>query len=90
MRSPRALFAKKSGSAAILKNLASFKNECPSTKIRGPGLPSAVSESSDDAMFLNFFASSQLMGAQWLSGRVLELRLRGRGFEPHRRQCVMS
>ena len=23
-------------------------------------------------------------GAQWLSGRVLDSRLRGRGFEPHR------
>ena len=25
------------------------------------------------------------MGAQWLSGRVLDLRLRGHGFKPHRR-----
>ena len=38
MNSPIALFAK-SGGAAILKNLASFKNESPSTKIRGSGLP---------------------------------------------------
>ena len=30
------------------------------------------------------------MGAQWLSGRVLDLRPRGRGFEPHRRHCVVS
>ena len=29
-------------------------------------------------------------GAQWLSGRVLDSRLRGRGFEPHRRHCVVS
>ena len=29
-------------------------------------------------------------GAQWLSGRVLDLRRRGRGFEPHRRHCVLS
>ena len=28
-------------------------------------------------------------GAQWLSGRVLDSRLRGRGFEPHRPQCVV-
>ena len=27
-------------------------------------------------------------GAQWLSGRVLELRQRGPGFEPHRRHRV--
>ena len=29
-------------------------------------------------------------GAQWLSGRVLDSRLRGRGFEPHRHHCVVS
>ena len=29
------------------------------------------------------------MEAQWLSGRVLDSRLRGRGFEPHRRHCVV-
>ena len=31
----------------------------------------------------------QLKGAQWLSGRVLASRPRGRGFEPHRRHCVV-
>ena len=29
-------------------------------------------------------------GAQWLSGRVLNSRPKGRGFEPHRRHCVVS
>ena len=29
----------------------------------------------------------QILGAQWLSGRVLDLRQRGHGFEPH---CVVS
>ena len=28
-------------------------------------------------------------GVQWLSGRVLDSRLRGRGFEPHRHHCVV-
>ena len=28
-------------------------------------------------------------GAQELSGRVLDSRQRGRGFEPHRRHCVV-
>ena len=28
-------------------------------------------------------------GAQWLSGRVLDSRPRGRGFEPHRCHCVV-
>ena len=30
------------------------------------------------------------MGAQWLSGRVLDSRPKGRGFEPHRRHCLVS
>ena len=30
------------------------------------------------------------MGAQWLSSRVLALRPRDRGFEPHRRHRVLS
>ena len=29
-------------------------------------------------------------GAQGLSGRVLDSRPKGRGFEPHRRHCVVS
>ena len=29
------------------------------------------------------------VGAQWLSGRVLDSRLKGHGFEPHRRHCVV-
>ena len=31
-----------------------------------------------------------MTGAQWLSGRALDSRPRGRGFEPHRRHCVVS
>ena len=31
-----------------------------------------------------------LEGVQWLSGRVLDSRPRGLGFEPHRRHCVVS
>ena len=33
---------------------------------------------------------SKTRGAQWLSGRVLESRPKVRGFEPHRRHCVVS
>ena len=32
----------------------------------------------------------KLEGAQWLSGRALDSRPKGRGFEPHRRHCVVS
>ena len=39
---------------------------------------------------LQFPASQHSWGAQWLSGRVLDSRPRGRGFEPHRRHCVVS
>ena len=28
-------------------------------------------------------------GVQWLSGRVLDSRPKGRGFEPHQRHCVV-
>ena len=31
----------------------------------------------------------EIIGAQWLSGRVLDLRPRGRGFEPHGRHCIV-
>ena len=30
------------------------------------------------------------LGAQWLTGRELDLRLRVCGFEPHLRHCVLS
>ena len=33
--------------------------------------------------------SMHMQGAQWLSGRVLDSRPRGRGFEPHGRLCVV-
>ena len=38
------------------------------------------------------YASMQAgaQGAQWLSGRVLDSRPKGRGFEPHQRHCVVS
>ena len=31
-----------------------------------------------------------IVGALWLSGRVLDSRPKGHGFEPHRRHCVVS
>ena len=34
--------------------------------------------------------SAFMWGAQWLSGRVLDSRPKGCGFEPHRRHCVVS
>ena len=35
-------------------------------------------------------AYDMYQGAQWLSGRVLDSRPRGRRFEPHRRHYVVS
>ena len=34
--------------------------------------------------------NSAMMGAQWLSGRVLDLRPKGRRFKSHRHHCVVS
>ena len=36
------------------------------------------------------FEQEKIYGAQWLSGRVLDSRPKGRGFEPHRRHCVVA
>ena len=33
--------------------------------------------------------TSYFLGAQWLSGRVLDSRPKGRRFEPRRRHCVL-
>ena len=33
--------------------------------------------------------ATNAVGAQWLSGRVIDSRPRGRGFEPHWRHCVV-
>ena len=38
--------------------------------------------------FIYFFKLS--VGAQWLSGRVLDSRPKGRGFKTHRHHCVVS
>ena len=40
-----------------------------------------------DLLFSKITLSGQ--GAQWLSGRVLDSRPKGSGFEPHRRHCVV-
>ena len=39
---------------------------------------------------LQMFVTIKPVGAQWLSGRVLDSRPKGRGFEPHRCHCVVS
>ena len=40
-------------------------------------------------MFTIKIISSKYKVAQWLSGRVFDLRPRVRGFEPHQRHCVV-
>ena len=40
--------------------------------------------------YLVYKVIRDLKGAQWLSGRVLDSRPRGRWVEPHRRHCVVS
>ena len=41
-------------------------------------------------MIIVFTILQRGLGAQWLSGRALDSRPKGRGFEPHRRHCVVS
>ena len=40
------------------------------------------------AVYILIF-NNNYKGAQWLIGRVLDSRPKGRGFEPHRRHCVV-
>ena len=40
-----------------------------------------------DTHWIDIF--KKYMGAEWLSGRVLDSRLKDRGFEPHRCHCVV-
>ena len=40
-------------------------------------------------VLLDISSLAIIEGAQWLSGRVLDLRPKGRGFEPHRRHCIV-
>ena len=42
------------------------------------------------SIFHNIFKYMIFQGALWLSGRVLNSRPKGPGFEPHRRHCVVS
>ena len=60
--------------------LSSYHNICSSNKKRG------------NIFIYAYRLGDQhdaLMGAQWLSGRVLDSRPKGCGFEPHRRHCVV-
>ena len=36
------------------------------------------------------FSNQHIKGALWLSGKVLDSRLRGSGFEPNQRHCIVS
>ena len=44
----------------------------------------------DNVSFVSGVCVQLAVGAQWLSGRVLDSRPKGRGFEPHRRHCIVS
>ena len=49
-----------------------------------------LSNTGPDPLKITKLPSQHGWGAQWLSGRVLDLRPKGRGFEAHRRHCVVS
>ena len=42
-------------------------------------------DSSESLLLIN-----EKVGTQWFSGRALDSRPKGSGFEPHRRHCVVS
>ena len=46
-------------------------------------------KNSKKSMYHYHLVIKQNQGAQWLSGRVLDSKPRGHGFEPHWRQCVV-
>ena len=49
-----------------------------------------VSKSLDTDQYFGFpDLGPKHFGAQWFSGRVLDSRPRGRGFEPHRHHCIV-
>ena len=76
----------------------------PLKKLSGSALASCLSEStlfSKDIKFEkvtyimhlllnNLFWKKTVKWVKWLSGRVLDSRQRGRGFEPHWRHCIVS
>ena len=53
-------------------------------------VPSPLPRSSQGQSHINLELSCKNLGAQWLSGRVLDSRLRGCKLEPHWRHCVVS
>ena len=75
--------------------LSSAENYMCVLDIKAPDMTEA-----DDSFFYIFyvvmenkacyFCMKQIEeGTQWLSGRVLNSRRRGRGFKPHRRHCIV-
>ena len=54
-----------------------------------PALSDNWSWKSIFGLFESGLFTQVLQGAQWLSGRVLDSRPKGCGFEPHRRHCVV-
>ena len=62
----------------------------PTLKLKSAVVTLVIRSRSSKSNFLSpNNVSMHLEGAQWLSGRVLDSRPRGRGFEPHRRHCVV-
>ena len=65
-----------------------FSSGGTKTLIRLRGYPNC-SEFSLYAHANVYLMQNTRLGAQWLSGRVLDSRPKGRGFEPYQRHCVV-
>ena len=73
-----------------------FKGLAPIKEVKGPDIYdlilSTVLSMAKIVLSLMRFCSvspGSMQGAQWLNGRVLDSRWRGRGFEPRRRHSVV-
>ena len=75
------------------QNILQANSECPDQTTSDLDLHSGLQTSHHKlclfVLLLYILVNNQSWGAQWLSGRVFDSRPRGRGFEPHRRHCVV-
>ena len=66
-----------------LTTKAQVSFQCSKTCVKGP------LKKRQNKFLTKKIYTVHIVGAQWLSGRVLNSRPKGGGFEPHRRHCVV-
>ena len=71
-------------SQSIIRKLLPLDNRLNNRKFNRKFQYCMISYTKRSRLFLY-----EIEGGQWLSGRVLDSRPRGRGFEPQERHCVV-